>query len=1080
MIDERALIARIDAAAPEEFARMLRNLSAEEERALRIHFGDESFREMRELATRAGVRRAAAPDRNVVVLHGIMGGELSENDNRIWLSIFEIFRGRFDHLNVSDQGASVRPVHASGILKKYYGKLLLWLAASWNTQAFWYDWRLDIRAAADQLASFIQERFPSGPVHLIAHSMGGLVSRSMIQRHGALWQRMAPGRLVMLGTPNHGSFAIPKLYSGLNDVVRVLSLVDVVHSLDDLLLIARNFSGALQMMPSLLKLDDVGKLYDPATYHCRPLLNRFNDAKDFHKEIAGVVDPQRMIYIAGFNHATEDGIADWNRLDKQEGYHLTPDGDGTVPHVLGLLDRVRTFYVDEEHSALPGNRNVLEALEQVLTQGTAPESLLYSQLPETRALRSQDALRQERAMQEEAALDEAADLAQRVQRTRGTADQILTPEAERLKDLLVRGFLATSRAAAAARVARVSRDTDEEPKRPAKVRLKVRVRKASIGDLKAYDADAQEHLPKVDMRAVGHYVGVDPQRAELALDEAVSGVRGGDGRGNEELILTEFTHRGTIRGDLGQIFLVPGTATGCDAAIAGMGTVGRFGIPELTLLSSELVWCAGRLGKKHLASVLIGSGDKNLSTWEAVNGWMQGVQRALLESAGRRPAIEALTFVELNENRVNEIRSALYLLQDKCGKSSLELEILDPKPEQMTAGVATEDTDREVRLIAELQNGIYRFGALTDEASFPERDFPLDPKLVAEANNTLAVELVPERQRELGEFMLKLLVPRDFQPALAGSGPIVLSCDTSVAQVHWEILSQPELYRPTANGGNFLGLTRGFTRQLRTKLAPAPEPPATPNRKLRVLVAADGASDAPLPGARDEGTAVAQLFRSAEASLRRRGIELEVVELIGPNEAQRARVLELLMRTPAFDVFHYAGHCYYDRSTPSSSGFVFSGKAILSSNELTRVDRVPRFVFSNACESGVTPSRSELRSPELAPSFAEAFFARGVSNFVCTAWPIDDEAARTFACTLYRRLLGLQDGGDAGAPERVAADGAAAQPVRVLAEPEAMHDAMMQARLAIKDLGDGAKTWGAYQHYGSPHFRLVRAVGAPR
>ena len=75
MIDERALIARIDAANPEEFSRMLQNLSSEEEHALRIHFGDDNLREMLELALRKGVRRAPpADDRNVVVLHGIIGG----------------------------------------------------------------------------------------------------------------------------------------------------------------------------------------------------------------------------------------------------------------------------------------------------------------------------------------------------------------------------------------------------------------------------------------------------------------------------------------------------------------------------------------------------------------------------------------------------------------------------------------------------------------------------------------------------------------------------------------------------------------------------------------------------------------------------------------------------------------------------------------------------------------------------------------------------------------------------------------------------------------------------------------------
>src|SRR4029079_4936217 len=114
----------------------------------------------------------------------------------------------------------------------------------------------------------------------------------------------------------------------------------------------------------------------------------------------------------------------------------------------------------------------------------------------------------------------------------------------------------------------------------------------------------------------------------------------------------------------------------------------------------------------------------------------------------------------------------------------------------------------------------------------------------------------------------------------------------------------------------------------------------------------------------------------------------------------------LMLRS--FDLLHFAGHCVYDPTDASASGWVFSNGERISANELRRIDRVPKFIFSNACESGITPDRSELRSAGLAPSFAEAFFARGVGNFVCTAWPVDDEAARTFAGRLYSELLGLE------------------------------------------------------------------------
>ena len=85
-----------------------------------------------------------------------------------------------------------------------------------------------------------------------------------------------------------------------------------------------------------------------------------------------------------------------------------------------------------------------------------------------------------------------------------------------------------------------------------------------------------------------------------------------------------------------------------------------------------------------------------------------------------------------------------------------------------------------------------------------------------------------------------------------------------------------------------------------------------------------------------------------------------------------------------FDILHYCGHCFFNPEDPSRSGWLFNREPrhILTAHELSRIDRVPRFVFSNACESGVTPDRASARSALLAPSFAEAFFARGVSNFM--------------------------------------------------------------------------------------------------
>lgn len=195
----------------------------------------------------------------------------------------------------------------------------------------------------------------------------------------------------------------------------------------------------------------------------------------------------------------------------------------------------------------------------------------------------------------------------------------------------------------------------------------------------------------------------------------------------------------------------------------------------------------------------------------------------------------------------------------------------------------------------------------------------------------------------------------------------------------------------------------------------------------------------------------AALTADASVPQRETGHEVEVVRLFGPRQATRVAVLDQLINH-RFDVLHYAGHCFYDKADPTRSGWIFTGGRTLSANELNRVDRIPRFVFSNACESGITPDRARERSALLAPTFAEAFFGRGVANFICTAWPVDDAAALEFARRLYRGILGLRGPGHPA---------------------EALHEAMSAARCELAQLGlGGLQTWGAYQHYGDPNFRF--------
>ena len=174
--------------------------------------------------------------------------------------------------------------------------------------------------------------------------------------------------------------------------------------------------------------------------------------------------------------------------------------------------------------------------------------------------------------------------------------------------------------------------------------------------------------------------------------------------------------------------------------------------------------------------------------------------------------------------------------------------------------------------------------------------------------------------------------------------PLVITVDATTARIHWEMISLAPASRARDFAPDlFLGTACRLTRQLRTGFAPLPEPPILTGRALRVLVVADPAGDAPLPGAQEEGHSVAAIFeefqRLAEDSRQTRLPFVQVVRLFGPGEATRVAVLDQLINH-RFDVLHYCGHCVFNSADPPQSGWLFNRNPqhVLTAHELSRID----------------------------------------------------------------------------------------------------------------------------------------------
>jgi pimeloyl-ACP methyl ester carboxylesterase len=1123
MFNEKAFIGLVEQADPEEFSDILTRPTGEEELALRWHLGDERYQRMHQMALRRASIRAVRPVKGqVVVVHASMGSELTAVERtggttHLWVNAPRIMDGQLDRLRLDEEGrgphSSADTIRVTGMMKRHYGELLLGVARDWDVRAFCYDWRKDVRLAAAQLAAQLRAWFSDGTaVSFVAHGMGGLIVRRLVHDYPDHWRSCRGGgeivgRLIMLGTPNYGSFALPQLLAGIDPMLRRLDLLDSTNDLSALRAIFNSFPGLYQMLPSPRVAGDVEDLYRADSYAPVPVSQRhLGAARRQHEELHEVVDRDRMICVAGYGQPTITGITDLRRLGNLGSYKVTLDGDGYVPLALGPLraddgsDLVPTFYLDETQGDLTSNETVLAALNELLERGSTS---LLGQRP--RSARRLAKAAREGLKDTEQSDDEALQVhAQRLGARSGGGQpmRFVTFDERQAEEHITRNFFS-------ARTGLVAPKRIEVDILPAHIELAILHRR--LEELGGLELEGQ---PAIDVVAVGHYVGVRPQAAELALDRMISGDlarRGGQSGGveqnKENLLLTQYSERGIIQGELGQPFFVnlprdaEGTQGDLTYAIAGMGVPGRFGAPELTVLARELCWSLGRLGKRHLATVLIGAGNGNLPEAEAVAAWIRGIKYALSGSADdQQPRLRRITFVEQDPRKIRLVQHAILEEQRQLKQKNRLIIAYEPIPEdeikrwiradaERRLEQAKTELDREpeersrqdedaaTRITLSLEGRAYRFGAITKTASVPERRIELDPHLVEEANDELAAEWEPSMQVERGQFLERLLIPADLRMQLYAHGPIVMLLDATTARIHWELVAQPELTSLTAPNGldagsgrsatdtdaaeqRFLGTSRGLTRQLRTTFAPPPEPPPPPRRVLRALIVADPAEDMRLPQAQAEGVAVNDLLTAFNRVYPQPdGNRIDVVTLLGPREATRTNVLRHLM-LHSYDVMHFAGHCIYDKDSPPDSGWIFTGGARLTANEFSRVDRIPKFVFSNACESGITPDRSQDRSVAFAPSFAESFFARGVSNFVCTAWPVDDTAARVFALQLYADLLGLLLPDD-GSPVS-----------QSTGRPQLMHVAMCNARLKVAREFSGARTWGAYQHYGNPYLRF--------
>ncbi len=206
--------------------------SGEQRQELTAFFGEREYGELQYLARHAAKARTAVRAGRVLIVPGIMGSQLGFDRpaplpaDLLWVDPADIGAGR---LRALQMGAAA-PVRTMGVVLYSYLRLRLHLvAAGFDVACVDYDWRLGIDVLGKQLAQRIEAE-PHGQLHLVAHSMGGLVSRAAL----SLPARRKVQQVVLLASPNEGSFAGVQAVRGTYPVVRKLARLDSRTSAEQL------------------------------------------------------------------------------------------------------------------------------------------------------------------------------------------------------------------------------------------------------------------------------------------------------------------------------------------------------------------------------------------------------------------------------------------------------------------------------------------------------------------------------------------------------------------------------------------------------------------------------------------------------------------------------------------------------------------------------------------------------------------------------------------------------------------------------------------------------------------------------
>jgi CHAT domain/Lecithin:cholesterol acyltransferase len=1004
---------------------------------------------------------ALASDKPAVfVLPGILGSNLKVDGKRIWLS-WRLVNGLSRLQYAPDKPDGVEPDGPIGLT---YDDFEAFLATTHEVIEFAFDWRRPMEEEAQRLAAAVDAalaaRDKSGqPVRFVAHSMGGLIARTMQLERPDVWQRMMehPGaRLLMLGTPNAGSWAPMQVLSGDDTFGNTLVAFGAPFQDHVARQLMAEFPGFIQLQAALddstlgldksatwqkLADDDLAKVREYNSWHQADIqLNVYrwgvppqaviDRAVALRKRLDATPNPgwdsfnSKVVLVVGNAEFTPDGyqISDTGLayLNAQGG------GDGRVTAASARMPGVRTWKIDCEHGKLPARKDAFAAYVELLATGTT------------------------------ALLSPFADTAARGVATGSptTAHVLSRPSRQRPSSQPAETALNV-----------LAADGERPASAPSSAGAALRINVVN-GDLMFVRQPLM----------LGHYNALRLTGTERVVNDLLGGT------------MSVSLDAGLYPEEPGahQIFLNTGARSDNPlqlprpeaVIVVGLGAEGKLTAPDLVISVRQAViaW-AQRLVEKsdgapavfELASTLMASGGINIAVGQAARLIAQGVRDANRRLAQCRwPVVSRLHLIELYLDRAGDVWRALQVQAQAAPSEFIVTDSVQPGagglPRLLDSGYRGADYDLISALTLEGKRGesqiVYKLD--TKRARSEIRAQATQTRLLRQLSSGASSDRNGDPQ--IGRTLFNLLVPLEMEPFLGGTTDMQLEVDGGTAGIPWELLdsgapggSDP---RPWAIRTKLLRklATADFRRQV-----------ADASAEACALVIGEPACDPPyprLPGARDEAEAVAKCL-SASTALG----EARVTALISPEDPSQlgadSRTIVGALLGRDWRIIHVAGHGEPPEKIgppPKKAGdppqedgdprgVVLSDDTFLGPREIRSMRVVPELVFVNCCHLAARNNAQLLTADAIdgvprdharfAAGVAEELIKIGVRCVIAAGWAVDDAAAKVFATRFYESLL----------------------------QGHAFIDAVAAAREDAWNMG--GNTWAAYQCYGDPDWQFV-------